>query len=124
MQVLLRSDPNTDSSQAMTLHLTVVVNEALGRFGNRVTRVEAHLSDTSGRAKTSEDDVHCTMEAHLAGSEALVVKHHAGNAHQAIDGAVRKLQRLVEAQIEKHGPRSHRLPHHGLVDEGVIGDPD
>ena len=122
MQVLLQSDPSTDGSQAMTKHLDTVVKDALGRFGDRVTRVEGHLSAAEGHAKTAEDKVHCTLEAHLAGSDSIVVKHQAGSAHQAIDGALRKLRRVVEAQIEKHDPRLHRLPHHGLTDEVVAAD--
>ena len=119
MQVLLQSDPNTDGSQAMTNHLNTVVKEALGHFGERVTRVEGHLAAAEGHAKSAENQVHCTLEAHLSGSDAVVVKAQAGSAHQAIDAAVRKLRRVVEAQIEKHSPRANRLPHHGLTDDVV-----
>lgn len=102
MQVLLHSDPNTDGGQLMAEHLTTVVKEAMGRFGERVTRIEAHLSDVNGQAKTGGDDIHCTLHARLVGSDPIVVKDHAGNAHQAIDGAVRKLQRAVGTEIAKH----------------------
>jgi len=108
MQVLLHSDPNTDGSSLMAEHLTSVVNEAMARFGERITRVEAHLSDVNGEVKSSADDIHCTLETRLVGMEAVVVKNSAGNAHQAIEGAVRKLKRAVATQIEKHDPRHHR----------------
>ena len=111
MQVLLHSDPNTDGSHLMAEHLSTVVNEALARFGERVARVEAHLSDVNGPAKSSDDDIHCTLEARLVGMDAVVVKHHAGNAHQAIEGALKKLKRAVGTEIEKHHPRGHRAPH-------------
>jgi len=117
MQVLLQSDPNTDGSQAMAEHLSTVVTDALDRFGDRITRVEGHLSAAEGHAKTSDEKVCCKLEVHMAGADALVVKHHAASAHQAIEGAVRKLRRVVEAHVEKHDPRAHRLPHHGLQDE-------
>jgi ribosome-associated translation inhibitor RaiA len=108
MQILLHSDPQTDGGHLMADHLTAVVTTAMGRFGARVTRVEAHLSDVNGAAKSSDDDIHCTLEARLVGLEAIVVKDHAGNAHQAIDGAVRKLKRAVGTEIAKHDPRGHR----------------
>jgi len=111
MQVLLHSDPNTDGSHLMAEHLTAVVNEAMARFGERITRVEAHLSDVNSEARSGADDIHCTLEARLVGMEAIVVKNFAGNAHQAIEGAVRKLKRAVATQIEKHDPRSHRTSH-------------
>lgn len=108
MQVLLNSDPNTDGGHLMVDHLTTVVKGAMGRFGERVTRVEAHLSDDNGQAKTGDHDIQCTLEARLVGLDAIVVKDHAGNAHQAIEGAVRKLKRAVGAEIAKHDPRGQR----------------
>lgn len=108
MQVLLQADPNTDGRHTMQAHLEAVVKDALGRFGERITRVEAHLADAHSAAKPSPDDIHCTLEAHVVGIKPVVVKDHAGNAHQAIEGAVRKLKRAVASEIEKHDPRSQR----------------
>ncbi len=108
MHILLHSDLNTDGSLLMTDHFTGVVNGAMGRYGDRVTRVEAHLSDVDGQARSSAGEIRCTLEARLVGLDAVVVKAHAGNAHEAIDGAVRRLRRAVGAEIGKHDPRSHR----------------
>jgi ribosome-associated translation inhibitor RaiA len=108
MQILLHSDPHTDGSQPMAEHLKTVVSAAMARFGERITRVEAHLSDVNGVARSGGDDIHCTLEARLVGLDAIVVKDHAGNAHQAIDGAVRKLRRAVGDELAKHDPRGHR----------------
>jgi ribosome-associated translation inhibitor RaiA len=108
MQILVHSDPNTDGSHLMAEHLQAVVKTAMGRFGERVTRVEAHLSDVDGQTKSGDGDTHCTLEASLKGLDAIVVKDHAGNAHQAIEGALRKLKRAVGAEIAKHDPRGHR----------------
>lgn len=108
MQILLHTDKHTDGSAAMTEHLQAEVRAALGRYGERVTRVEAHLSDVNSPARTGGDDIHCTLEARLVGENAVVVKDHAGNAHQAIAGAVRKLQRALDTLIAKHDPRAAR----------------
>ena len=108
MQILLNSDPNTDGGHLMADHLQKVVQDAMARFAERVTRVEAHLSDVNSQARSSDDDIHCTLEARLVGHDAIVVKDHAGNAHQAIEGAVRKLKRAVETEIAKHDPRRHQ----------------
>jgi ribosome-associated translation inhibitor RaiA len=108
MHILLHANPNTDGSQLMAAHLETVVRDAMGRFGERVTRIEAHLSDADSSVKSGGDDIHCTLEARL-GLEPLVVKAHAGSAHQAIDSAVRKLKRAVGSEIAKHEPRSKRV---------------
>lgn len=110
MQILLHASPNTDGSHLMADHLAVVVKAAMGHFGERVTRVEAHLSDVNSAAKSSHNDIHCTLEARLVGLDAIVVKHEANNAHQAIEGALRKLKRAVGGEIAKHDPRGHHLP--------------
>ncbi len=108
MQILLHSDPNTDGSHLMAEHLSAVVKDALDRFGERITRVEAHLSDVNGQAKTGTDAIHCTLEARLIGLDTIVVKAHADSAHQAIDGAVRKLKRAVDTEIAKHADHHQR----------------
>jgi ribosome-associated translation inhibitor RaiA len=124
MQVFLHSDPNTDGSHLMAEHLDSVVKDALGRFGERVTRVEAHLSDVNSQAKTGADDIHCTLEARLVGLDAIVVKDHAGNAHQAIEGALHKLKRAVGAGIAKLDDRKHRLPLAMPGGDDNPGEPD
>jgi ribosome-associated translation inhibitor RaiA len=116
MQVLLHADPHTDGSHLMAEHLSTVVKAAMGRFGERIMKVEAHLSDVNGQAKSSADEIHCTLEARLVGLDAVVVKDQAGNAHQAIEGALRKLKRAVGAEIAKHDPRGHRERLEGPAD--------
>jgi ribosome-associated translation inhibitor RaiA len=106
MQVLLNTDPHTDGRHKMAEHLESVVKEALDHFGGQITRVEAHLSDANSHAKASPDEIHCTLEARLVGLAPVVVKDHAGTAHQAIHGAVGKLKRAVGTVLAKQD--SHR----------------
>ncbi|MBE0549496.1 MAG: hypothetical protein IH627_17945 [Rubrivivax sp.] len=47
----------------MAEHLQTVLKAALGRFGERITRVEAHLSDVNRLSRTAADGIHCTLEA-------------------------------------------------------------
>ena len=108
MQVLLHADPNTDGSHPMSEHLEAVAKDALGRFGERITRVEVHLSDVNSLAKTGPQTIHCQLEARLVGLDTIVVNEHADTAHQAIDGGMRKLKRAVGASISKHDPRNRR----------------
>lgn len=104
MQILLHTDPNTDGSAAMVEHLNKVVGDALGRFGERLIRVEAHLSDQDSKAKMSDDAILCLLEATVVGEDAIIVKATSGNAHQAIAEALRKLKRAVGTAIAKHDP--------------------
>jgi len=110
MQVLLNTDPHTDGRHEMAEHLESVVKDALGRFGEHITRVEAHLSDATSHAKASPDDIHCTLEARLVGLPPVIVKDHSGTAHQAIQGAVTKLKRALDTALGKHDPRRAAAP--------------
>lgn len=51
----------------MSEYLESVVSEALGHYGERITRVESHISDANGSTKTGTDDIHCTREAWSVG---------------------------------------------------------
>ena len=117
MHILLHSDSNTDGGRLMADHLQQVVQNAMSHFAERVTRVEAHLSDVNSHTKSSDGDIHCTLEARLVGLDAVVVKDHASNAHQAIEGAVRKLKRAVGTELAKHDRRGHRLQSEASVDD-------
>ncbi|CAN5137489.1 HPF/RaiA family ribosome-associated protein [soil metagenome] len=123
MQILLHSDSNTDGGHLMADHLQNVVQDAMARFSDHVTRVEAHLSDANSQAKSSDDDIHCTLEARLVGRDTIVVKDHAGNAHQAIEGALRKLKRAVETELAKHDPRNHRSRSDASLDGDDADEP-
>ncbi len=109
MQVLLNTDPHVDGRHQMADYLSTVVKDALGRFGEQITRVEAHLADENSHLKANPDQIQCTMEARLVGLEPVVVKDRAGNAHQAIHGAVVKLKRAVATVLEKHDPRRNAI---------------
>lgn len=114
MQILLNTDHHVNGNHGMAEHLEAVVKDALGRFADHITRVEAHLADANSHVKTTPDEIHCTLEARLVGMEPVVVKDHAGTAHQAIHGAVVKLKRAVTTALEKHESRRGATPPSGI----------
>lgn len=120
MQVILNTDPHTDGRHEMALHLEATVKDALGRFGEHITRVEAHLADANSHVKANPDEIHCTLEARLVGIDPVVVKDHAGTAHQAIQGAISKLKRAVATALAKHDSRRNaELPTDPGLDTGT-----
>lgn len=122
MQVFLNTDPHTDGRHEMAEHLSSVVKDALGRFGEHITRVEAHIADENSHVKASPNEIQCTLEARLVGLEPVVVKDRAGNAHQAIQGAVGKLKRAIATVLEKHDPRHNTSLPDALVNGALIED--
>lgn len=121
MQVLLNTDHHIEGRDALAAHLEQVVNQAMDRFADHVTRVEAHLADVNSH-KGGDDDIQCTMEARLAGFDPLVVKDQAPTVHQAIQGATSKLQRAVSSFIEKHDrKRGPSLAQAAIEQQGTSG---
>ncbi|AWI74651.1 hypothetical protein CEW83_05015 [Parazoarcus communis] len=117
MQILLNTDTHIDGRQAMSDHLESVVKDALGHYGERITRIEAHVSDANGVGKSGPDDIHCTLEARTAGREPVVAKDRAGSAHQAIQGALHKLERVLASEFERLDARHNERAPTDLQDE-------
>lgn len=98
MQIQINTDHNIEGREALAAHVSGVVESAVGRFSDHVTRVEVHLTDEAGR-KSGQNDKRCVMEARLQGRQPIAVTHHAGSLHQAVDGAADKLARLVKSTV-------------------------
>jgi ribosome-associated translation inhibitor RaiA len=95
MQIQINTDHNIPGREALSAHVTSVVENALSHFKQRITRVEVHLTDENG-PKTGARDMRCAMEARLGHHQPVAVIHEAATLHQAIAGAADKLARLVE----------------------------
>ena len=95
MQVQISTDHNIEGREALAERFSGMVESALDRFGDRITRVEVRLSDENGQ-KHGAEDKRCMIEAHLEGHQPLAVTHHAAALDQAVDGAAHKLVRLIE----------------------------
>ena len=108
MQVLLHADQTAIGNHPLAAHLQGVVHYALGRFGPRVTQVEAHLRDLNRRPRSGYEIIHCTLEARLGSLDGVVVTDRAYSAQRAIDGAVRKLKRAVGTALARSDPRQPR----------------
>jgi len=96
----------------MQEHLESVVGEVLGQFGERITRVEASLTDADAPTQAGPGSIHCTLEARLAEHVPVVARHYAGTAGQAIHGGLRKLSCVLASEFEKqdhrYAPPFHR----------------
>lgn len=100
MQIQVNTDNRVAGSDELALKVEAVVGSALGRFGDRITRVEVHLNDVNG-PKRGDDDNRCMMEARLAGLQPISVTHEAATLDQALEGAARKLERSLESTLGK-----------------------
>lgn len=109
MQFQFNTDQSVDGHEALGRHAEQVTRKSLERFGERLTRIELHLSDVNG-AKTAKNDKQCLMEARLAGRRPIVVREYADSLHQAIDKAAQKMQRRLGSTVGKLTQKRRTAP--------------
>ena len=105
MIIQVNTDSNIEGRRELGQHIETEVGNSLKRFGERITRVEVHLSDEDSERKSGTDDKRCLLEARLAGLQPLAVSHQAATMKQAVDGAVEKLKRSLEKTLGRLGER-------------------
>ncbi len=98
MQVLVNTGSDVEGSNDLTEQVRGVVEDNLGRFSDRITRVEVHLNDENS-AKGGSDDKRCMMEARLSGLDPTAVTSHSGSVREAINSAADKLERAIDSRL-------------------------
>ena len=99
MQIQMSTDGNIEGHEALATQVSSVIESALSRFSDHITRVEVHLSDENSEKKDGNDDMRCMMEARLEGRQPIAVTHQAATLDQAVDGAADKLSKLIESTL-------------------------
>ncbi len=122
MQIQINTDHNIEGHEALAAQVHRVVESALSRISDHITRVEVHLSDESSHKsgeKSSQNDKRCMMEARLEGRQPVAATHQAATVDQAVTGAAAKLTRLIESTLGRlHDEKSRRTdpPPAGSID--------
>lgn len=98
MQIHTNTDRSINGSERLAALAASIVEGALDRFRDQITRVEVHLSDENA-AKRGGADKRCMMEARLEGRPPIAVTHQADTLELAMDGAADKLKRSIESTL-------------------------
>jgi ribosome-associated translation inhibitor RaiA len=108
MQIQVNTDHTIEGHEALADQIRGVVENALSRMSDRITRVEVHLTDESG-PKSRANNKRCMMEARLEGRQPIAVTDEAATVDLAVNGAADKLARLIGHTLGKlHDERTHR----------------
>jgi len=113
MLVNITTDNNLRVSAELRASITSDLEEALSRYGERVTRVEVSLTDQNSNKKDIGDDKRCLLEARLAGVQPVTVTCDAAALDVAIEGAIDKLLRALEHRIDRTEDHKGRMPMSG-----------
>ena len=110
MQININTDKTIERHQGLDDHVETVVQAAVARFRDHITRVEVHLSDENSQ-KSADGGNRCMLEARLTGYQPIAVTEHSVNLHQAISGAADKLKRAVDSALGRlHDKQMHKSP--------------
>ena len=106
MQIQTHTDNHIHGDQTLRGYVEEAVEHALGRFEDRITRVEVFLAEEHSQDKFhGDDDKRCVMEVRMGGLNPMSVRHHDSTVRESFEGAAAKMQHLIEKTI---GKRDHR----------------
>jgi ribosome-associated translation inhibitor RaiA len=108
MQVQVETDNHVEGRDKLVQHVEGVVRDAVDRYEDVVTRVEAHLVDVNGAGKSGPDDLRCLLEARVAGLKNIAVSHQAESLHLAIEGAADKLTKALQSALGRQQDQLRR----------------
>lgn len=100
MHVQINTDSNIEGREELATRVTGVVESALSRLSDRITRIEVHLSEQFGD-KHGHDDKRCMIEARLERRQPTAVTHQATILDDAVHGAAAKLKRSLESTLDR-----------------------
>jgi len=104
MLVQVHTDNHISGRESLVSRVEAEVEGTIGRYGDRITRVEVFLGDQNG-PKHGADDKRCLMEARVAGLNPITATHTASTLDIAIEGAAEKLVHALDHALHKHDPK-------------------
>jgi ribosomal subunit interface protein len=115
MQIFVHTDNHIRNGENLKQLIESTVESMLSRFGNRITRVEVHLTDESSSAKGGAADMRCAMEARVAGLQPIAVSHESDSLEKSIDAAADKLEKTLDKTFSRLDDRKGRPSFSGDV---------
>lgn len=112
MQIQVNTDRTIKGDEDLTQQVRSEIEARLGRFGDRITRIEVHLGDENSH-KSRGDDKRCLIEVRPAGLKPVVATHRAPSVAQALEGAADKVERLLDGSLERLFDPKGRTPYGG-----------
>ena len=99
MLIQINTDSNIEGDNALGAQVEAVLRETLDHFSKQITRVEVHLRDENSASKSGVEDKRCLLEVRLVDHQPIAVSHHAPTLEQAVDGAAKKMKRLLVSTL-------------------------
>ena len=109
MEININTDNTIDRHQGLDERVRTNIEDAIGRFGEHVRRVDVHLSNENSQ-KHEDGSNYCMMEARVSGYAPVVVHAHAENLQLSISSAAGKLKRALDSALGRLNDKKMREP--------------
>ncbi len=100
LKIQLNTDNHVDGHEGLETRVNAMLEQYLGRFFPRLTRIEVFLSD-SNADKGGGDDKRCALEARRENDRPIGVSHDDEDMEKAIRGACDKLKVRLDEWIQR-----------------------
>lgn len=101
MKIQLNTDNQIDGTDALEARVGDMIEQYLGRFSSRLTRLEVFLSDNNSPVKAGPHNKRCALEARPRDGDPIGASHDDEDVEKAIRGAADKLRTKLDAWVEK-----------------------
>ena len=109
MLIQFHSDNHIAADDQLTGRYQELIERAMKRFGDRVSRIIVSFADENGQ-KDGQFDKRCMMEARLDGLAPVAVSAHAETLDQAVRDAIEKLKSAAGSVVEKQRAQRTKSP--------------
>jgi ribosomal subunit interface protein len=116
MQININTDKTIERNIGLDQHVQTVVESAISRFQDNITRVEVHLSNNISE-KSADGENRCMMEARVTGYQPIVASAHSATLHQSISGAADKLKRAIDNALGRLHDSKRHVSAKGAIDD-------
>lgn len=106
MKIQINTDNSVEGTEALAQTVDTALRAALDRYGDRLTRVEAHISEHDDNAGNEGRGSRCLLEARPSGLDPLVVTGSADTVERACHDATQKMQRLLSSTFGRIDARN------------------
>jgi len=103
MLIQVNTGSQTHHTAQRTDEVQALIENKLGRFADRITRVEVHLTDENSAEKTGGNDKKCMIEVRMAGRQPISTTDHGATHDQALLGAAGKMQSQIDTIVGRIG---------------------
>ncbi len=103
MLIQINTDSQTHGTVELEQSVQALIEDKLGRFADRITRAEVHMTDENGSGKSGVNDKRCMIEVRMAGMDPISTTDHGVTHDAALRGAAGKMQSQIETIVGRIG---------------------